>query len=134
MDNEKLTTLINTFAENKENMNHLKSICDSQNAEIKEMMSAENINKFQTDDYIASYFVKPNVKVNEEKMLMVLLQENADTFRKLGIIKSKEYVDSDALENAIYNSLIDKELLAKLQDCSTTTEIPTLVVKKKGKK
>ena len=131
---KKLISLVNTFAENKEDMNHLKEVCDRQNAEIKEIMNAENISKFSTDEFTASYTVKQTTKVNDEKVLMVLLQTNAEIFRELGIIKSKEYVDSEALENAIYNSLIDKELLAKIKDCSTTTATPTLTVKRKGKK
>lgn len=131
MDNLDLTYLVNTFGENNEKLKELKKVCDGKNAEIKEIMAAQNISAFNTDYFNATYIVKETVKVDEDKLLALLQEKGGDTFRNLGIIKTKEYVDDDALEAAIYNSLIDKDLLLEIKNCSNTVKTPTLTVKKK---
>ena len=108
----------------------LKKECEAKNAEIKTIMGNNDLHSFVTDKYNASYIIKESTKVNEEKLL-ALLQEQGDTFRSLGIIKTREYVDDEALEAAIYNGQIDKELLVKIKDCSTIVKTPTLTVKRR---
>ena len=54
--------------------------------------------------------------------------------RDLDIIKSKEYVDMDALESAIYKGLIPTDVLMKMDSCRETTDICTLRVTKAKKK
>lgn len=131
MDN--LIQLIDAFGAKNDTLKQLKTECDAQNKKIKEIMSGDNMNYFDTGTYSASYKVKETTKVNEEKLLYLLQQLDGDNFRKLGIIKSKEYIDSDALENAVYNGIFDAQTLLKIQECSTVVETPTLTVKKKGK-
>lgn len=138
MDTQKeqdLVYLVNTFGDNNEKVKELKKICESKNQEIKAIMAEEKLDYFNTDVFSASYVVKQTTKVNEEKLLYLLQQLDGDNFRKLGIIKSKEYIDSDALESAIYNQLIGTDMMVKIQECSTVVETPTLTVKpkKKGK-
>ena len=48
-----------------------------------------------------------------------------------GVVKKKEYVDMDALENAIYNGKINA---AELASCQTKKEVVTLKVTKLKRK
>lgn len=134
MEEEKrqnLIHLVDTFGIKNSNLKELKAECDAENKEIKSIMAEEKLDFFQTGEFSASYVVKQTTKVNEEKLLYLLQQLDGDNFRKLGIIKSKEYIDSDALESAIYNQLIGTDMMVKIQECSTIVETPTLTVKKK---
>ena len=134
MKDTDLIYLVDTFGDNNEKLKELKKVCEGKNAEIKEMMANADLHSFSTEKYNASYVIKESVKVNEDKLLALLQEVDGDTFRQLGIIKSREYVDDTALEAAIYNSLIDKDLLVKIQECSTIVKTPTLTVKLKGGK
>lgn len=130
-----LIHLVDTFGTKNSDLKELKAECDAKNKEIKSIMAEEKLDFFQTGQFSASYVVKQTTKVNEEKLLYLLQQLDGDNFRKLGIIKTKEYIDSDALESAIYNQLIGTDMMVKIQECSTIVETPTLTVKpkKKGK-
>jgi len=136
MDDSKfstLTHLVDTFGVQNDNLKQLKTEVEAKNKEIKEIMSSEKLDYFSTGDYSATYKVKQTTKVNEDKLLYLLQTVDGDNFRKLGIIQTKEYIDSDALETAIFNGIFDAEMLRKIQECSTVVETPTLTVKKKGK-
>lgn len=129
-----LAHLIDIFGENNEKVKELKKICDSKNQEIKAIMAEEKLDYFSTNEFSASYIIKQTTKVNEEKLLALLQATDGDKFREIGIIQSKEYVDPDSLENAIYEGYIDNDLLSRIKECYTETSVPTLTVKKKGKK
>ena len=133
MDNLHLVNLVDTFGSDKFKMDELKKTCDAKNKEIKEIMSSSNLDFFSTDEYTATYKVKQTTKVNEDKLLYLLQTIDGDNFRKLGITQVKEYIDSEALESAIFNGVFDPETLRKIQECSTVVETPTLTVKRKGK-
>ena len=134
MDNrDKLTHLIDSFGPSNDNLKELKKKCDAENKEIKEIMAEEKLDHFSTGDYSASYTIKRTTKVNEDKLLYLLQTVDGDNFRKLGIIQTKEYIDSDALETAVFNGLFDADMLRKIQECSAVVETPTLTVKRKGK-
>lgn len=128
-----LTHLVDTFGVQNDNLKQLKTEVDAKNKEIKEIMSSEKLDYFSTGDYSATYKVKQTTKVNEDKLLYLLQTVDGDNFRKLGIIQSREYVNVDALEAAIYNGIIDKDLLIEIKNCSSVVQTPTLTVKKKGK-
>lgn len=128
-----LESLLRSYISNKTELDSLDKDVKCQNATIKTFMEKEGIDKYSIDGYSVSYTVKETNKVNEEKLLNLLQNYSQINFKALGVIKSKEYVDSEALENAVYNNLLDKELLVKIKDCSTTTKTPTLTLRK-GKK
>lgn len=136
MDNNDLIYLVNTFGDNNEKVKELKKILDEKNAEIKSLMAAQELRSFSTDSYNASYIVKETVKLDEEKLLQVLIQDWAarNGSMECPYIKTKQYVDNDALEAAIYRGELDPNTLAKIKECSVVTQTPTLTVKKKGKK
>lgn len=47
-----------------------------------------------------------------------------------GIVKTKEYIDTDELEKALYNEIFTEEQLLELSKCINKKEIKTLRVKK----
>lgn len=133
---QNLIHLVDTFGIKNSNLKELKAECDARNQEIKTIMAEENLDYFNTEDYSASYKVKQTTKVNEEKLLQVLKKDwtSRNGSMECPYIQKREYVDSDALEAAIYKGEINPETLAMIKDCSTVVETPTLIVKKKGGK
>lgn len=133
---KQLDELVKAFALNKAEASDLKEVCDNQNAVIKDIMSAEGLSTYIVDGYVATYVVKQNTKVDEERLLGVLtaLVCDEEKFKELGVIKTKKYVDADELESAIYNGLVEQDMLIKIKECSKVTPVPTLTVKRKGKK
>jgi hypothetical protein len=55
--------------------------------------------------------------MNEAKLLEVLKQNGIDV-----AVKTKEYVDMDALENYLYNNMPSADLARQIESCRTTTE------------
>lgn len=125
-----LDTLIPQYAENKSMLDDYKKICDTENNKIKELMEEGS---YEAGGYKATKSIQKRESMNEEKLL--------DTLKKIpqavysGIIKTKEYVDMDALESAIYKGDLDKDVLLKIDKCRETKEVVTLrIVKVKEKK
>ena len=133
--NQTLDQLIPQFGEKNETVKSLKKELDSIGTTIKEIMR-DGIDKYPAGDFIATYVVKVSNGMDEEYLLSQLQSEKLrKTADSLGLIKTKEYVDMDALENAIYHGKLDEETLDIIRSAQTTKEIPTLTVKKvKGKK
>lgn len=132
--NNELNILINDYGDQKARMDSLKASCNDLNSKIKDIMQQEDLKNWETDTYKATFIIKQNQEINEERMIALLKQENEAKFKELKVIKTKEYIDSAALENAVYNGEISAELLQELDKCSTPKPVPTLTVKKKKKK
>lgn len=127
---KQLADLITAYGINKDELDGIKKICDKQNSKIKEIMSTEKISEFETDDYIAKYYVQNRESMDEERLVEVFLKANEKKFRELGILKTRDYVDSDALESAIYHGKISKDLMLKIGECKESKEVPTLKISK----
>ena len=63
-----------------------------------------------------------------EEAIIELLKENK---KSAGIVKKKEYIDWDAMEDAIYKGKIDTKLVKEMDKFKTVTETPTLRISKK---
>lgn len=119
-----LDDLILKYAENKEKLDAFKKLTDAENKEIKFLMKSSGETEHVSDDYKASYIVSTRESMNEEMLLVVA--------HKYGIpvIKTKEYIDFDALENAIYNNRISKEALLEMDKAKSKKEVVTLRITK----
>lgn len=126
---EKLTTLLNNYGDNKKESDALKKVIDLQNAQIKEIMDSEKLHNFDTDSYSAKYSITRKETFNEEALIQVLKEAGVKS-----VIKKREYVDFDALENAIYHEKIDSDTLLKMNGCKEEKLIPTLRIKTRGDK
>lgn len=123
---EKLKNLIPVYQENKVQMDAYKKVADRYNKEIKSVMKDADIKEFEVGDLRAVYSVSKRENFIEEALI-----EKIKALKIRGVVKKKEYVDMDALENAIYNGKVDAATLA---DCKETKEVITLRISKaKGK-
>lgn len=131
MNNNELEELINAYKNNKQEVDDLKKVVDRQNKEIKDIMLEEDLKEFTTyNNYTAKIIVTEKDTMNEE-LLLSRLQVVKDKYPNL--IKTKEYVDLDELENLLYNNLLDENTTEKVNSCITTKEVVQLrISKKKG--
>lgn len=129
MDNgifENLKELVRLFYEDKQQLDNYKKSTDEYNKNIKELMNELELTEFESDDLVAKIGTQNRESFNEDKLIDKLKSLNIE-----GIIKTKEYVDMDALENAIYNELLDASELTSCKEVKTVTTLK--VSKKKGK-
>ena len=119
---ERLTELLPIYHMQKSEMDSIKKVVDKENAEIKTLMRASNLSEFVAGDIKATCSVSERQDFIEEALI-----EKLKDMKVRGIIKKKEYVDMDALENAIYNGKVDAAALAS---CQTIKEVVTLRVSK----
>ena len=121
-----LDTLIPQYAENKSLLDDYKKICENENKQIKEMMDEGS---YEAGGYKATKSISTRETMNEDKLLEVMKQHYA-IHQKFGIIKTKEYIDMDALESAIYKGQIDKDTLLEIDKCRESKEVVTLRISK----
>ena len=125
-----LDTLIPQYANNKSELDGYKKICDRENAQIKAIMKDFVITNYEAGGYKASYVISERESMNEEMLL-----EIAHIHGIPEIVKTKEYIDYDALENAIYNGRISQDILLEMNKAKEIKEVVTLrVTKVKPKK
>ncbi|MBR4377277.1 MAG: hypothetical protein IKP50_00095 [Bacilli bacterium] len=102
-----LNELINKYYLEKSEYDKLKKVVDSDNAEIKKIMLENKSENTETDKCKASCKIIDKSYFNETKLITILKELGVE-----GCIKTKEYVDMEELENAIYNNEVDREKLS----------------------
>jgi len=117
---EKLKGIIDNYFMQKAIEKGAKEFIDEYNIDIKAIMKQEGIEEFLTDTAKASITTAVKNDFIEEKLIEVLKD-----LKIKNIVKKKEYVDMDALEDAIYKGKIDP---IALKDCQTSKEVVTLRV------
>ena len=121
-----LNELIPQFYEHKQELDKYKKICDGENTEIKREMERQKITECNVCGLNAKYIIKKRETFNEDKLLKVLKEHDCT-----GVIKTKEYVDMDALEDALYHNAYSKEIIMELDKCREVKETIELRVTKK---
>lgn len=129
------------FVETKKDLDALDKVVKGYNAEIKTEMG--NTDVVEAGDYVAKKSVTTKDKLLEDKMISYVKDH---TYHKegvsgeillsdptLGILKTKEYIDTDALEDAIYKGIITDEMLTEMANCFESTTVTTLRVTKRKK-
>ena len=117
---EQLNELIPQYAFNKGELDSYKKLCDKDNATIKALMQEDNLDEYDTKTHTAKISVQHRQTMNEDKLLDVVKD-----MHRFDLIQTKEYVDMDLLEKAIYNGEIKAE---ELESCMSTKEVVTLKV------
>lgn len=126
-----LNTLIPQYAMNKSELDDYKKICEKENAQIKSIMADFALQHFEAGGYKASYSVSTRESMNEELLLQIAHKNHIEDL----IVKTKEYIDFDALESAIYNGIISEDVLLEMDKAKEVKEVVTLrVTKVKEKK
>ena len=131
-----LQELIPAYYMNKSEEADYKKLVETQNAEIKECFNALNIDKYDIGEYHAVKSVSVKETFRENALIDLFSQpEFIEVAENAGIIKTRQYVDYDALEKVIYNGEFSQPQLMEIAKCKDSKEIITLrVTKKKGVK
>jgi hypothetical protein len=124
-----LDTLIPSYAANKSEMDSYKKVCESQNAEIKQAMKELGKTEYSAGGYVAKYIVIEKEGLNEDRLMEVLKKHGVTD-----VIKTKEYVDMDALEKYLYNAELSDEMAADMDSCREVSQTVQLRLSKEKKK
>lgn len=110
----------------------LKKKIENNNNSIKTLFEMLGEDAITLDNGVTvCYGITHKESLDEEKLISVLKVNAPDT----ECIKTKEYIDTDVLENEIYHEKFSDETMKAMDDCRIVKEIPTLTIKKakKGK-
>jgi len=120
--------LVADYGQIDEKAKELKKIQDSEKEEIKKRMSEQNISSHTAGGYTVTKVVSNREKLNEDKALVILKQDWVSKYGSMECpyIKTREYIDMDALEAVLYAGEIDKETLKRLDACREVTEVVAL--------
>lgn len=125
-----LDELVPQYAFNKRELDSYTKICKEENEQIKAQLVELGENEYSAGGYTVKRIVATKETMNEAKLLEVLRQNGITD-----AIKTKEYVDMDALEAYLYNNAPSADLARQLEGCRTTTETVQLRLSKaKAKK
>ena len=123
---DNLLELIPSYKEHKTELKELEEIAESENAKIKDYMGQLKTDRFIAGDWVAAVTDSKRESFNEPKLMEILKALGVK-----GIIKKREYVDMDALENAIYNKEIDAAAIMSAKETKIVTTL-RILKKKKG--
>ena len=118
---QQLEAAVPRYGLNKGEMDSYKKLCDTDNALIKQLMAEANLPEFTAGGYKATRSVAEKESFDEVALIAKLKK-----LKIKGVIKKREYVDMDALENAIYHGQVNA---ASLADCQIKNEVITLRIK-----
>ena len=125
--NDELSVLVESYIENKENESYYKDLASQENTQIKEIMHSLNINEYSTALGTATITEQSRESFIEDALIDFLKKNNvADD-----IVKTKEYVDFDALESAIYHEKISADVVKEMASCKEVKTTTVLRIKKK---
>ena len=125
-----LSKTIDEYKESKDKENSLKKINNELSENIKSYMHEHNMTTADTDNYTATLSRKDSESLNED-LAIEIIKENLGGALLASVIKTKEYIDEDALEKLVYNGDFDINKLAKAKIVKPTF---TLRVTKKKEK
>jgi hypothetical protein len=112
------------YAEDKATKEH-KNLADVQKEKIKELMLSAKLDDFEVGGIAVKCITAEKETINEDMLIPILKEKKIKK-----VVKKKEYVDMEALENAIYNGQLSAAEIAK---CVEKTPVVTLRVSAKKK-
>lgn len=115
-DIEQLETAIKSYYEYNTEYNSIKKDKDVFNTLIKEILKKNNLTKFSTEEGLNASLTITNKPVYNEIGLIEYLKQ----FNIPDLIKTKEYIDMDVLEDCIYHGQIDAANLAPYKEDKLT--------------
>lgn len=113
--NAELKNLIDSYGESKNEENAIVKRNKEINVQIKQLFLDNDISSFETDSFIATVSETEKQSLNNELALCILKEELH--FPELtSVVKTKEYIDEDALEKLVFNGQFDISKLEKAVD------------------
>lgn len=125
--NEKLANLVTDYIYNKDREKEFKDAASAENTEIKAIMNEFKLTSFDTDTGSVTLSERVTEDFIEDKLIDFLKTRNLAS----DIVKTKEYVDFDALESAIYHEKIAGDDLKAMSSCKEVKTTQVLRIKKK---
>lgn len=121
-----LNELIPEYGQKNTECNALKKVVADLNSKIKlAVHEAKKENEdIIIDGWNCNLSVKEDTVLNEDRLLELAKKH------KIDIIRTKEYIDFDALEKLIYKGDISKKVLLEMDSCKDSTTKETLRVTK----
>lgn len=117
-----INKIIDSYKESKDKENALKKVNTEMGNNIKSYFQTNGLDKVDTDKYTATVTTSTSESLNEE-LAIEIIKENLDGAMLNTVIKSKEYIDEDALEKLVYNGDFDITKLAKAKITKTTSTL-----------
>lgn len=129
---EELEALIPTYGSLDFELKNIKKKADGFKERIKTIVKSRGVKTYRAEDYEITYTEAERVSFKEDKLLIRLKEivANKDLKEFEGLIKTKEYVDMDVLENLLYHNKFNEAEISSISSCQEIKNIPTLKVKK----
>lgn len=125
---DKLDELVPQYALNKGEFDSYKAIVDSEKEQIKDLLFMVGEKKHTAGGYTVTRSVSTKESWDEDKLLAVAKKYN------LPCVKTKEYVDMQALEDYLYSNTAPADCMLDLDKCRTQKETVALRLSKAKKK
>lgn len=113
--NAELKNLIDNYGESKKEENAIVKRNKERNSQIKQLFLDNDISSFETDSFIATVSETEKQSLNNELALGILKEELGEN-ELTSVVKTKEYIDEDALEKLVFNGQFDISKLEKAVD------------------
>lgn len=117
-----INKIIDSYKESKDKENALKKTNTEMGNNIKSYFQTNGLDKVDTDKYTATVITSTSESLNEE-LAIEIIKENLGGAMLNTVIKTKEYIDEDALEKLVYNGDFDITKLAKAKITKTTSTL-----------
>lgn len=131
-DREKknLEKVINEYQEENTKKQNLEKELKSKNSFIKSKLAELGEDVYETDKCKATISYQNRTSMDDDKCIEIL-RENCKKEDLKSVIKTKEYVDYEALESLIYNGGISADKLEPAQNINVVTSLKVSLLKKK---
>lgn len=125
---DELSKIVSSYIVNKDMEKTYKEQANADNTRIKSAMEILNITECKSEDgrMIAKVSEQKKESFREEELIGFLKKNNISD----DIVKTKEYIDYDELEDALYNNRIPSELVKSMNDYKDVTITKVLRVSK----
>jgi len=117
-----ISDLAAQYIEKKKEENAIKKVTADLNSKIKDYMSENDLTSIETELGTLTLTYKKSESFDEEKLIDYLKSSGTDK----EIVKTKEYIDYDALESAIYHERLSVEQVKEMDKFKIVKTTPTL--------
>ena len=114
-----LSKIIDEYKESKDKENALKKVNNALSENIKGYMYDHDMSSADSEKYTAILTKTDKESLNED-LAIELIKENLEGALLNTVIKTKEYIDEDALEKLVYNGDFDINKLTKAKITKTS--------------
>ena len=124
-----LKELIDNYIEDKAKESEIKARTSEENKQIKEIFTARGIKSSDGENGTVKMTEEKHESFREDDLITFLKDKGYSD----GIVKTKEYIDFDALESAMYHENIPVEVQKEMSSCKDVNIVVKLrISKKKG--